>query len=95
VTLPEETRLALQAVLARRPEVRRAIFTDSTTRPTVAFEYDERPPSVEAARAVIQALFAAVGPVLGSLAREVGFSAGGPQEIAPVTGAGVVIYERE
>jgi hypothetical protein len=93
--LSEEERRALQSVLKVRPEVRRALYVERGERPTVAFEYDDRPTDVEAAQSMIQDLVTAGAPVLGELASECGFSAGGPEEIALLASGGDVIYERE
>ena len=92
--LTDESREALRAVLATRPAVRRAFFVESGQRPMLAFEYDERPESAEAAKAGILDLLETVAPALGSLAFECGFNAGGPEEIADLASRGEVLYER-
>ncbi len=84
----------LRLVLAKHPQVRRAIYVEDAARPVIAFEYDERPPSVEEAQRRVCRLVEAVAPALGRARFEVGLSAGGPEEIAPTAERGEVIYER-
>jgi hypothetical protein len=95
VNLPSEARGALRLVLSQQPQVRRAIFVRTGEKPTIVFEYDERPPSVAAAQSTIDDLVAVVTPALGAFAYQCGISAGGPEEIARFASAGEVVYERE
>jgi hypothetical protein len=92
-SLSSEQRAALAMVLAERPEVARAIFVTDGPKPVLAFEYDDRPESVEAARTAVQELVAAVAPALGDTARAIGFVAGGRDDLRSSAG-GEVVYER-
>jgi alpha-galactosidase/6-phospho-beta-glucosidase family protein len=92
--LTSEQRAALVSVLMHRPEVVRAIFSGDRPKPTPAFEYDDRSASVVDAQRMVQELVAAVAPALGYTARELGFAAGGPDEIAMFADGGEVVYER-
>jgi hypothetical protein len=87
----------LNRLLAERREVARALLVPegSKPKPTLMFEYDERPADVDAARTAIQELVAAVAPALGDAAYKLGFSAGGPEDVASIAPGGKVIYERE
>jgi hypothetical protein len=89
--LSPELRVELATLLAGRPEVARAIFVTGTARPVLAFEYDDRPATVADAQRMVQVL---VAPVLGELAREISFSAGGPEEIAAIAAGGVIVHQR-
>ena len=94
VKLPTEIREALILAVSGQPHVRRVIYMSAGEKPTIAFEYDERPPSVEAAKSMIQDLVAVIRPALGDFAYRCGISAGGPEEIASFAARGEVIYER-
>jgi oxygen-independent coproporphyrinogen-3 oxidase len=74
----------LCVVLARHPVVRRAILIDEPPKPALALEYDERPASVEQARALITELIGEIAPALGAAAQALSFSAGGPEEVAQI-----------
>jgi hypothetical protein len=95
VSLTLQQRNRLKLALACERHVRRALVVEGGERPLLAFEYDDRPESVESAKAVIAELVAAVAPALGRAARDFGFSAGGPEEIARVASGGEVVYERD
>jgi hypothetical protein len=92
--LADEERAVLVSVPEGRAEVVRAIFSAGGPKPTLSFEYDVRPTSLAEARRMVQDRIAAVAPVLGDTARELGFVAGGPHEIATFAAAGEVLHER-
>ena len=92
--LPDDVLEALRGALARQPDVSRALLLTGGDKPALVFEYDERPPSVSAAQARLQKLLAAVAPVLGDAAYGLGFSAGGPEEVARLAAGAEVVYER-
>jgi len=93
-SLDERTRAEIASVLAGRPDVARALIPPGGPKPTIAFEYDERPATVEEASRRVEELVSAVAPILGSRAREFGFAAGGPEEIARLAAGADVLYER-
>ena len=94
-SLSQEQREALGYVLAGRPEVARAIFVARGPRPVLAFEYDECPATVGDAQTMVQELPVAVAPALGQSARELGFTAGGAEDVGAVAAGGEVVYERQ
>ena len=71
---------ALRSALRTRPEVARALLVESPDRPTLVFEYDERPPRVPEAQA--DAVF------------DLGIAAGGPEDVAQFAAGAVLPYER-
>jgi hypothetical protein len=85
---------ALRKVLVLRPEVNRALFVSGGERPALVLEYDERPATVDEARTRLQELVVAVSPALSRRAGEIGFSAGGPEDVARFTAGGQVVFER-
>jgi hypothetical protein len=93
-SLSLKRRDALTRVLVRRREVVWALFVPDGERPVLVFESGERPDTVEDARRNIQDLVAAVAPVLESRAAGIGFSAGGPEDVATFAAGAKVGYER-
>jgi len=89
--LSPELRVEPADLFAGRPDVVRAIYVTGTARPLLALEYDDRPATVADAQRMVQVL---VAPVLGELAREISFSAGGPEEIAAIAAGGVIVHQR-
>ena len=89
----EEQREALDAVLLERPEVARALFVPDVPKSMLAFEYGERPAALVEPQTRVHELVAAVAPALGDTAREIGFSAGEPEEIT-LYAVGEPVHER-
>ena len=86
---------AIARALAVERDVARAFLTDGPKgSPMIVIAYDERPASVEAASTRIQELVALLAGVLGDRAHGVGFSAGGPEDVALYERHGRVFYER-
>jgi hypothetical protein len=92
--LSKELREELGRVLAGRPEVARAYFVPGEPTSTLAFEYDESPESIADAQRMASELVKLVVPLLGEAGRRIGFTAGGPDEIALAAPGGEVVYER-
>ena len=87
---------AIASALAGERDVSRAILADGPQgSPLLVIAYYERPATVEAASSRIQELVALLVGVLGDGARGVGFSAGGPEDVALYERQGRVFYERE